>query len=97
MSTVSSTIGIEKYLDAIISHPVKLSQDLSDLGPTLRLQLLFSMCNVASQKVESNLYSWATEVFRNLSNIYDMSMLDDLDIKGNGPRIYAKIPHIAKE
>ena len=97
MSTVSDTIGTEEYFKKLQSHPIELTETLIDLGPTLRLQLLFSMSNNHSLRISDGYYNWADEVFKNLSLINDLNMLDDLDLGKDGRQLYSKVAHVAQE
>lgn len=95
MSTIISTIDAKEYLEILRTHPVKLSDKLTDLGPVLRLQLLFSLINNHNQEALKNTYSVACEIFRNLKLIDDLSVLDELALGQHGPKFYSLLAHIA--
>ena len=42
------------------------------------------MCNDLALGVQKNFYSWACEVFKNLSEVSDLTMLDDIDLGSHG-------------
>jgi len=97
MDAVCTAIGIREYYDAIQKYPVKLSEELTELGPALRLQLLFKMTNEPGYKVTNNFYSLGCELFRNLSQFSDLTILDELSLGENGRACYAKLGHVAYE
>ena len=97
MNTISETIGVKEYHDLIQKHPLKLSSTLEELGPLLRLQLLFTMCNQPALQVAKNYFNWGCEVLRNLAFVEDLSLLDDIDLGHNGRELYSKLPIVARK
>ena len=53
------------------------------------------MCDEECIDVEGNLFSWAQEVFHNLSQVKDLIVLDDLNISLTVRRLYANLAPIA--
>ena len=84
MSTIGETIGTQEYFTLLQEHPVKLTPTLAELGPLIRLQLLFTMCNEPSYGIQKNFYSWGCEVFKNLSLIGDLTLLHEVDLGEHG-------------
>ena len=60
------TVGIGDYLKILQTHPVKISEELNDLGPVIRLQMLFNIVNELPGVADDNKYSIGCEVFRNI-------------------------------
>ena len=80
MSTIVSTIDEQEYLETLRTRSAKLSDKLTELGPVLRLQLLFRMINNHFSAVEKNTYNVACEIFNSLKLIDDLSLLDELEL-----------------
>ena len=97
MRKVSNNFDRYEYFKILRIDPIQHTQALKDLGPLLRLQVLFAMCDDQSLDVQSSLYSWGCEVFRNLKLVGDLTMLDDLYLGDHGKEMYSKLPLIALE
>jgi len=44
----------------------------------------------------NNTYNWSCEVFRNLSHIKDISVLDEIDLGENGRQVYSMQASVAQ-
>ena len=63
MSSLSAT----DYYDRIITVPFEESVQLRELGPQLRLQILFKLVNLRYSDMDENRGFVADELFRNLN------------------------------
>ena len=82
-------IGTEKYLQVLCKTKVQLTEELTALGPVLRLALLFKLINSRPGDAEAKRIFIACEVFSNLSLIDDFKLLDIIDLGDHGKDYYA--------
>jgi hypothetical protein len=82
-------IGTEKYLQVLCKTKVELTEELTELGPVLRLALLFKMINSRTRDVAEKRLFVACEIFSNLSMIDDLKLLDIIDLGDHGKDYYA--------
>ena len=82
-------IGTEKYLQVLCKTKVQLTEELTELGPVLRLALLFKLINSRPGDVAEKRIFVACEIFKNLSMIDDLKLLDIIDLGDHGKDYYA--------
>ena len=66
MHDLVSVIGCEEYLSALQKVPVVVPAALVELGPLLRLQILFKLINECFSKMTDIKFSVSKELFRNI-------------------------------
>ena len=68
---------------------MQLTAELNELGPVLRLAILFKLINDRPADARENRLFIACEIFSNLNVIEDLKELDILDIGDKGKDFYA--------
>ena len=63
LTTVVDEIGTEKYLEVLSRTKVQLTAELDELGPVLRLAILFKLINSSPADVKEKKLFVACEIF----------------------------------
>ena len=95
VKVIVNEIGTDKYFDVLCKGKVKLTPELSELGPILRLAILFELINSRPGDARERTYTIACEIFSNLNLIEDLKLLGIIDIGENGRIFYSKLADIA--
>ena len=95
LKTVVDEVGTEKYLEVLSKTKVQLTPELIELGPVLRLAILFKLINTKPADAREKKIFIACEIFSNLSLIEDLKLLDIVDLGEHGRDYYAGLAEIA--
>ena len=95
MMTVVDTIGSDEYFSVLTLQPVQITEKLKELGPVLRLQMLFNLINTRYAEMKNILYTVGCEIFKNLKMVDDFTVLDDLYLGDQGQTFYSLLPGVA--
>ena len=74
---------------------MKLTPELNELGPVLRLAILFKLINTKPNDAREKKLFIACEIFSNLNLIEDFKLLDIVDLGDQGRDYYASLAEIA--
>jgi hypothetical protein len=74
---------------------VQLTPELNELGPVLRLAILFKLINTRPGDAREKKLFIACEIFSNLRLIDDLKLLDIVDLGDQGKDYYAGLAEIA--
>ena len=74
---------------------MQLTPELAELGPVLRLAILFKLINTRPADAREKKLYIACEIFSNLSLIEDLKLLDIVDLGDQGRNFYAGLAEIA--
>ena len=74
---------------------MQLTAELNELGPVLRLAILFKLINDRPADAREKRLFIACEIFSNLSQIEDLKLLDIVDLGDQGKDFYAGLAEIA--
>ena len=70
---------------------MKLTPELNELGPVLRLAILFKLINTKPNDAREKKLFIACEIFSNLNLIEDFKLLDIVDLGDQGRDYYASL------
>jgi len=74
---------------------VQLTAELNELGPVLRLAILFKLINTRPADAREKRLFIACELFKNLNLIEDFKLLDIVDLGDQGKNFYSGLAEIA--
>ena len=74
---------------------MQLTPELNELGPVLRLAILFKLINTKPNDAREKKLFIACEIFSNLNLIEDFKLLDIVDLGDQGRDYYASLAEIA--
>ena len=89
VNVIVDEVGTDKYFDVLCKGKVELTAELSELGPILRLAILFKLINSRPADARDRTYTIASEIFSNLNLIDDLKLLGMIDIGDRGRSFYA--------
>ena len=74
---------------------MQLTAELNELGPVLRIAILFKLINTRPADAREKRLFIACELFKNLNLIEDFKLLDIVDLGDQGKNFYAGLAEIA--
>ena len=89
VNVIVDEVGTDKYFAVLCKGKVELTPELIELGPILRLAILFKLINSRPADARDRTYTIASEIFSNLNLIEDLKLLGMIDIGERGKIFYS--------